>query len=385
LSWSLDYILIPVANASTGDVYATTPCWFDKITPLWTSYTQAAAHHALVTVPHPVFRSGRETVLPTGWGLSGTHSSGSSLPSLSSTSPTLHPLSCLAHKSNGQDPPHPPPPLLPLFSLLTHLSFFSLLSHLSLFSLLTHLPFFSLLSHLPPLLSPHPSLPSSPSSPISTLFSLLTHLYPLLPPHQSPILLPPHPSPTLLLPSPLSAWLAASILHLAVSVGCMVYAMLYRPGLTPHNWLTTAPRLIPTATITGITGGIWWAYSVVQSKHRTPYSVIHCCAVDMASVTHMKWTDRVRAEGSEFDNCRNVLTITPSLCLSRCLVIRVPTTYVLGGGGSTAHQYFHATVTDLGLLEGGIWSDGAQSAPQNFWGCHAHIRYKSHPLSRLSR
>ena len=37
-------------------------------------------------------------------------------------------------------------------------------------------------------------------------------------------------------------------------------------------------------------------------------------------------------------------------------------------------------VADVGSLEGGIWSDGVRSAPQNFWGCHVHIRYKPHPL-----
>jgi len=42
-------------------------------------------------------------------------------------------------------------------------------------------------------------------------------------------------------------------------------------------------------------------------------------------------------------------------------------------------------MVDVGLLEGGIWSDGAQSALQDFWGCHAHIQYKPHPLSWLSR
>ena len=61
----------------------------------------------------------------------------------------------------------------------------------------------------------------------------------------------------LLLSFSLSVWLRASVLALSVSIGCMVYAVLYRPSLTPRNWLMTAPRLIPTATIFGIVGSIW--------------------------------------------------------------------------------------------------------------------------------
>ena len=85
---------------------------------------------------------------------------------------------------------------------------------------------------------------------------------------------------------------------------------------------------------------------------------------------------------------RVMLMVSTCMLASRCILTVFRGEVIVSRGMFTVSSgvvTVPCAVADVGLLGGGIWSDGARSVPQNFWGCRAHIRYKPHPLGGKSQ